>query len=218
METERRQARRDRPATPLAFTDLAAPLTGERKQWKNRSTLAQPTYSPPRTVSLMRGPISPQHAQRGRQPNRYPGLVRRKLRVKARSKPHRWKPRKVSGTSYCDFSASRKADHADLGLVFNRGHCRYRRGPLLLLFRHVQAAIRQCSNRPGSGERIGDAIRELDVNFLSSIFSGIGSAAFGDAINTAENYTLAAFSIIAGELLIIILLIAAIMFWGVAIG
>jgi len=56
------------------------------------------------------------------------------------------------------------------------------------------------------------------MNFLSSILSGIGSSVLGDQIQQAENYALAAYSILAGELLIVILLLVAILVWGVAIG
>ena len=66
--------------------------------------------------------------------------------------------------------------------------------------------------------RITSGVQGLSMNFLSSIFSGAGSAVFGDAVNSAENYATAAFSIIAGELLILILLVIAILVWGVAIG
>lgn len=56
------------------------------------------------------------------------------------------------------------------------------------------------------------------MGFLASIFTGVGSAAFGDAITNAENYAITAYSILAGELLIILLLLAAILVWGVALA
>lgn len=55
------------------------------------------------------------------------------------------------------------------------------------------------------------------MNFLASIFQGIGSSITGD-LSTVENYALDAFYILAGELLVILLLLGAILLYGIAVA
>lgn len=54
------------------------------------------------------------------------------------------------------------------------------------------------------------------MNVLTQIFSGIGTALTGD-LSTVENYALDAFYILAGELLVIVVLLGGILLWGVAV-
>jgi hypothetical protein len=54
------------------------------------------------------------------------------------------------------------------------------------------------------------------LNILANIFSGIGQGIVGD-LSTVENYALDAFYVLAGELLLVILLLGAILIWGVAV-
>lgn len=56
------------------------------------------------------------------------------------------------------------------------------------------------------------------MNFLTQIFGGAGAALIGTDIEQVTNYAEIAYGIIAGELLIIILLLAAVLIWGVAVA
>lgn len=55
------------------------------------------------------------------------------------------------------------------------------------------------------------------MNFLTGIFSGIGQSITGD-LSSVENYALDAFYVIAGLLLILVVLTAAILLWGIAVA
>lgn len=56
------------------------------------------------------------------------------------------------------------------------------------------------------------------MNFLTQIFGGAGAALIGSDINQITDYAEIAYGIIAGELLIVILLLGAILLWGVAVA
>jgi hypothetical protein len=55
------------------------------------------------------------------------------------------------------------------------------------------------------------------MNFLTQIFGGAGAAVIGADINQITDYATIAYAIIAGELLVILLLLAAILLWGIAV-
>lgn len=56
------------------------------------------------------------------------------------------------------------------------------------------------------------------MNFLTSIFGGAGAALIGTDINQITDYAEIGYAIIAGELLILILLLGAVLLWGIALA
>lgn len=56
------------------------------------------------------------------------------------------------------------------------------------------------------------------MNFFTQILGSAGGALIGQDISQITDYAEIAYAIIAGELLIIILLLAGILLWGVAVA
>lgn len=56
------------------------------------------------------------------------------------------------------------------------------------------------------------------MNFLTSILGGAGASLIGQDISQITDYAEIGYAIIAGELLIVIILLGAILLWGVAVA